>query len=78
MNAVRHAKATAVFIDGTQVEQELIVVISDNSGCRVEGLQEGVGLGVLRKKLEAAGIQMDVDTSDGVRLLLAFPNEVKK
>ena len=77
-NAVRHAKATAVFIDGTQVEQELIVVISDNSGCRVEGLQEGVGLGVLRKKLEAAGIQMDVDTSDGVRLLLAFPNEVKK
>lgn len=76
-NAVRHAKAKAVYIDGAQEGQELIVVISDDSGVKVDHLSEGVGLGVLRKKLEAAGIRMDVDITDGVRLLLAFPNEVK-
>ena len=74
-NAIRHAAATEVYIDGQRSKGELIVVITDNSGVQVDGLTEGVGLGVLRRKLEAAGVRLDIDTGNGVRLILSFPGE---
>ncbi|MBR6413677.1 MAG: hypothetical protein IKS21_03570 [Oscillospiraceae bacterium] len=77
-NAIRHGKATVVYVDGVQEKRMLEVVISDNSSVRVNAVSEGVGLSVLRKRLEAAGVQMDIDTRDGVRLRLCFPNEVKQ
>lgn len=74
-NAIRHAGATEICVVGTRRGQELSVVISDNSTLRVGHLTEGVGLGVLRKKLEAAGVRLDIETGDGVRLILSFPKE---
>lgn len=77
-NAIRHAAATEVYIDGARHNDELLIVIKDNSGVTVENMTEGVGLSVLRKKLETAGIRLDIDTNNGVHLILSFPGEVKK
>lgn len=75
-NAIRHAQATEVYIDGIMQEGALCVTISDNGSREPGRITEGVGLGTLRKKLEAVGVLFNIHSEDGVRLILTFPKGV--
>ena len=72
-NAMRHANATEVYVDGHEDSNALSVIISDNGTFDGAEVKEGVGLTKLREKLERAGVRMEIITEDGFSLSLFFP-----
>ena len=48
-NAIRHGKATEIWIRLIEIEEELTIIISDN-GCGCEDIKEGFGLKHIRER----------------------------
>lgn len=71
-NAVRHAGADRLTIAMTETEREYHAEIRNN-GRRVSSIQEGGGLGDLRRRLEQEGAAMEIRCEDGVALCLTIP-----
>ena len=74
-NSMQHAGATEVYVDADRRKGGLQVTIYDNGSFSGGQITEGVGLGKLRKKLEQAGIRMEMRTEKGVSMILSFPEE---
>lgn len=74
-NAIWHAQATKVYVDGIQQNNELMVSVTSD-GIPPEGpIVEGIGLGKLREKLERAGVRMEILWKKGVELRIYFPGK---
>lgn len=77
-NAIRHAGAETVYVDGEMIEGQLQVCIT-NDGRKPEGfVTEGIGLGKLREKLERAGIRMELEYEEAFCMKLKFPEKGEK
>ena len=50
-NAIRHGKATEIWIRISEKDEELMIIISDN-GCGCESIKEGFGLKHIRERVE--------------------------
>lgn len=70
-NAVRHAKATKLFVETKIKPHALVLVISDNGvACAQDRITEGVGLTTLRHQVERSGGTMRVECKEGVTLTI--------
>ena len=74
-NAVRHGGADCLTIDIREDEGSYHAEIRNNGRKNSAPIQEGGGLGNLRRRLEQEGAQMQIDSSDGVALILTIPKE---
>lgn len=67
-NAVRHAKATTLYI---QMDEDMISISNDGLPPKKE-IQEGGGLSVVRDRIQAIGGEMQVLSAPQFRLILRF------
>lgn len=74
-NAVRHAGADCLTIDIRDEGNYYHAEIRNNGQKSRAPIQEGGGLGNLRRRLEQEGAQLQIDNSDGVTLILTIPKE---
>ena len=75
-NAVRHAGANELFVEIREQENVYGVRIHDNGSHPVRRpLEEGTGLGTLRRRLESEGASLHIETDGGVVLVLEIPKE---
>lgn len=72
-NAVRHAGADLLSVFIEEDENEYHVRIENNGKVHPDSIQEGGGLGSLRKRLESEGASLDILCEDGVVLSIKIP-----
>ena len=75
-NAVRHAGATQLFIDAQESDNACVVRYTNDGVPPDHAVSEGGGLSSARRKIEAAGGTMRVETSPRFALILSFDKEV--
>lgn len=74
-NAVRHAGADCLIIDIRDDGDNYHAEIRSNGRKISAPIREGGGLGNLRRRLEQEGARMQIDSHDGVVLILTIPKE---
>ena len=74
-NAIRHAGADRLTVRIGEEKGTYHVTISDNGRKPVSAIQEGSGLGSLRKRLEQEGATLRYAYTDGLTLVLTIPKE---
>lgn len=74
-NAVRHAGANCLTIDIRDEGDRYHAEIRNNGQKNSAPIREGGGLGNLRRRFEQEGAQLQIDSSDGVTLILTIPKE---
>jgi len=75
-NAVRHAGARQLFIDASETDTACMIRYTNDGAVPAYPITEGGGLSTARKKAEAAGCQMTVQSAPRFALILAFGKEV--
>lgn len=75
-NAVRHAGATQLFIDADKTENAYVVRYTNDGALPDHSISEGGGLGSARRKTEAAGGTMRIESLPRFTLILSFDKEV--
>lgn len=76
-NAIRHGKATEIWIRMNEKNEELILVISDN-GCGCSKVEEGFGLRHMRERVELAGGTLYCEGDMGFMVVVKIPIRMKK
>lgn len=74
-NAVRHAGADCLTIDIRDNGDSYHAEIRSNGRKTSTPIREGGGLGNLRRRLEQEGARLQIDSHDGVVLILTLPKE---
>lgn len=74
-NAVRHAGADCLIIDIRDDGDNYHAEIRSNGRKTSAPIREGGGLGNLRRRLEQEGARLQIDSHDGVVLILTIPKE---
>lgn len=75
-NAVRHAGATQLFIDAQESENAYVIRYTNDGAPPDHAIAEGGGLSSARRKIEAAGGAMRIETLPHFALILSFDKEV--
>ena len=75
-NAVRHAGARQLFINASETDTACMIRYTNDGAVPAYPITEGGGLSTARKKAEAAGCQMTVQSAPRFALILAFGKEV--
>ena len=75
-NAVRHAGAKQLWIDVEETETEYIIQYTNDGMVPAGPVAEGGGLSTARRKVEAAGGRMKIETSPRFVLTIIFEREV--
>ena len=75
-NAVRHAGAKQLWIDVEETDSEYVIRYSNDGTVPTGPATEGGGLSTARRKVEAAGGRMRIETSPRFVLTLIFEREV--
>lgn len=76
-NAIRHGKATEIWIRMSEKNGELILMISDN-GCGCSEIVEGFGLQHMRERVELAGGTLYCEGNFGFTVIVKMPMRQKK
>lgn len=71
-NAVRHAGAKQLFIDAEKTEQGYLIRYTNDGAVPERAIVEGGGLSTARRKVEAAGGSMCLESSPRFTLILHF------
>lgn len=74
-NAVRHGRATELYLDISETDYEHIAVLSNNGRVPTEAIIEGGGLSVLRQKVEDVRGTMIVSNFPKFNLAIKVPKE---
>ena len=77
-NAVRHAGADRLWVEMVKQDNCFHVEIRSNGDKTTNQIEEGSGLGNLRRRLEREGILMKIDCQDGVVMILDMPIHTEK
>ena len=72
-NAVRYARATALYVDFTEDADYASVTITNNGKVPEGEIQEGGGLTTLRRRIERAGGRMILQSQPAFRLSVTIP-----
>lgn len=75
-NILKYSKATAVYIEFTRKDDQLLLVIQDNGkGADLNGIKQGIGLRNMRARLSVFGGSLQVHTAkdEGFRLEMQLP-----
>ncbi len=75
-NAVRHAGAKQLWIDVEETDAEYVIRYSNDGTVPTGPVTEGGGLSTARRKVEAAGGRMKIETSPRFVLAMIFEREV--
>ena len=75
-NAVRHAGARQLWIDVAETEGEYIVRYTNDGSLPSAPVTEGGGLSTARRKIEAVGGRMQIESSPRFTLTIIFGKEV--
>lgn len=75
-NAVRHAGAKQLWIDVEETDTEYVIRYSNDGTIPTGPVTEGGGLSTARRKVEAAGGRMKIETSPRFVLVMIFEREV--
>lgn len=75
-NAVRHAGAKQLWIDAEETDAEYVIRYSNDGTVPTGPVTEGGGLSTARRKVEAAGGRMKIETSPRFVLAMIFEREV--
>ncbi|MDO5145725.1 MAG: sensor histidine kinase [Eubacteriales bacterium] len=76
-NAIRHGKATEIWVRMSEKNGELILMISDNGrGC--DKVEEGFGLRHMRERVELAGGTLYWEGTFGFTVIVRLPVRTKK
>ena len=75
-NAVRHAGAKQLWIDVEETDNEYVIRYTNDGTLPTDPITEGGGLSTARRKVEAAGGRMKIETSPRFVLTLIFEREV--
>ena len=71
-NAIRHGKATEIWIRISEKEEELTIIISDN-GCGCEDIKEGFGLKHIRERVELLNGEVNYQGLIGFTMIAKIP-----
>ena len=71
-NAIRHGKATEIWIRMSEKEGELTVIISDN-GCGCDDIKEGFGLKHIRERVELLNGEVNYQGLIGFTMIAKIP-----
>lgn len=74
-NTVRHAHGTELYIDISQANAQTEIVCTNNGAVPREPVVEGGGLSSLRRRVEAAGGRMSVQSEPRFALHISIPME---
>ena len=75
-NAVRHAGARQLFIDASETDTACMIRYTNDGAVPAYPIAEGGGLSTARKKAEAAGCIMTVESAPQFSLILSIRKEV--
>lgn len=75
-NAVRHAGAKQLWIDVSETDAEYIIRYTNDGSVPTAPVTEGGGLSTARRKIEAAGGSMAIETFPRFVLAISFDKEV--
>ena len=75
-NAVRHAGAKQLWIDVEETDNEYVIRYTNDGTLPTDPITEGGGLSTARRKVEAAGGRMKIETSPRFVLTMTFEREV--
>ena len=71
-NAIRHGKATEIWIRISEKDEELTIIISDN-GCGCEDIKEGFGLKHIRERVELLNGEVNYQGMIGFTIIAKIP-----
>lgn len=71
-NAIRHGKATEIWIRISEKDEELMIIISDN-GCGCESIKEGFGLKHIRERVELLNGEVNYQGMIGFTIIAKIP-----
>ena len=71
-NAIRHGKATEIWIRISEKDEELTIIISDN-GCGCEDIKEGFGLKHIRERVELLNGEVNYQGLIGFTMIAKIP-----
>jgi hypothetical protein len=77
-NAVRHAGAKQLWIDVEETDAAYVIRYTNDGMIRAGRVTEGGGLSTARRKVEAAGGQMTIETEPRFMLTIIFKKGVTK
>ena len=77
-NAVRHAQASTLFVEFSELEEYYCATYSNDGNAPSAEIREGGGLGSLRKKIERFEGEMEIQSFPLFRLTVKLPKEVKR
>ena len=75
VNTVRHAEGSEMTVELTRTDVALTAVITNNGNIPEGEIQEGGGLGALRRRIESAGGAMRVESTPQFRLVITLPGK---
>lgn len=76
-NAIRHANASSLTVDMLQFYNNGIISVWDNGTATKPFTKMGGGLSSLKEVLEKNGVIMDIDNSEGFKIILHFPDSLR-
>ena len=71
-NAIRHGKATEIWIRMSEKEEELTIIISDN-GCGCDDIKDGFGLKHIRERVELLNGEVNYQGLIGFTMIAKIP-----
>ena len=77
-NAVRHAQASTLFVEFSELEEYYCATYSNDGNAPSTEIREGGGLGSLRKKIERFEGEMEIKSSPQFVLTVKLPKEVNR
>lgn len=76
-NAIRHGKATEIWIRLTLKDNMLTLILSDN-GCGCSNVEEGFGLKHIRERVELLNGELQMESLGGFNIIAKIPLRLKK
>ena len=74
LNAIKHANASAVTLQGWLQDERLMLVIEDDgSGLPPGSDQQGFGLTGMRERITALGGKLSISCTHGTRVSVSLP-----
>lgn len=73
-NSIKHASASKITISLTQHQDEINIIVEDNGKGFKKNVEEGMGLGNIRKKIDTYKGTFDIDsTPNGTTIIINLP-----
>ena len=76
-NAVRYAKASELYADFSETQNQVGVTVTNNGIAPAGPIREGGGLSTLRRRIERAGGTMDVQSQPYFKLTVTVPKRME-